>query len=310
MASPSPSPSPDAPPPGMTAQYVKAWGEWCLPLELTPGQTAMWEWRTQAHDLQFSATFHPHAAAAEAHHGHGHGHGHASGSHKKKKHNRKHSKSVEHIVVHALTRVAKADQLLQHGSFTAPADGAGGTLTLLFDNTYSKMRGKNLLYKLSVLGGAIGSGAGNATAAIVPFGEVRMTPLGPAVVEGMREDAETGAQIYTVSLPFGAGYFNAATLLSSRALPSTVNQRCLVGVEMFFNNRYEEAEAFFSKDVEKYPQFSLAYGSLGFLRALMTCRDAPTHCALCLLPLLLPPFGCYCCCSHRFFCAPSFLSLC
>lgn len=45
---------------------------------------------------------------------------------------------------------------------------------------------------------------------------------------------------------------------------------CIKSVDLFFNNRIWESESFFQRDIEIHPIFSLAYGSLGFLRALMT----------------------------------------
>jgi hypothetical protein len=243
-SSPEPSPEVDS---SFTQVYVKAWGSFTLPLRLERGQFAQWEWRTQAHDLQFSATFQPDAPEAAAAAG--------AGSKMKK------AKAPAPIVVAVLTRVAKADQILQHGNYTAV--DSGGTLTLHFDNTYSKMRGKNLSYKTRV-------GDASEDASALPFGEIRRTPYGEATIEGLRESDG----IYTVALPYGSGYFNASTLLSSPlSLPlRTVNQRCNVGVDLFFNNRVWESESFFKREVDRHPQFSLAYGSLGFLRALMTCE--------------------------------------
>ena len=236
-SSPSPSsPSPDSASPGpdtgFTAQYVKAWGNFLLPVKLQRGERVKWQWKTQAHDLQFGVTFLPAAAAAER-------------------------KNANAIIVQPIVRVPKPEQLVQFGSYIAMENGA---LLLNFDNTYSKLRGKNLLYRIAVTSAESDHDA-------VPLGELRETIYGRATVEGVRKEDS----IYSCRLPYGQGYFNASTLLAGKVgTPRTVNQRCMVGVDLFFNNHVAESEAFFQPEVEKFPVFSLAYGSLGFLRALMT----------------------------------------
>jgi len=238
--------------PSFTDVYVKAWGSLPVTARLEAGQVAKWEWRTQAHDIQFSATFQPDAADDGA----------AAAKGKK-------AKPPAAIIVHASSRVAHADQILQHGQFAADAQTGSGVLTLHWDNSYSKLRGKNLSYKLVVLSAA------SASASALPLGALRMTPFGPGTIEGLRE--EEG--IYVVGLVGGTtAYLNAETILAAPLVPGkqerTTNERCNVGVDLFFNNRVWDAEAFFKREVDRHPQFSLAYGSLGFLRALMTWQKA------------------------------------
>ena len=219
--------------------FVKAWGSWPLVLELQAGQSLHWEFKTQAHDLQFAAHFHPAPEASSS----------ASS---------KHAKPAP-IVVSELTRLPRVDQILHSGCFSAPTSG---TLNLLFDNSYSKLRGKNLLVRTTLL-----SNTQLASRSVV-FGETRLTPLGAATIEGFREADE----IFVVSLGFGQAFVHSSfvTQCPVEQPERSINDRCRVGVDLFFNNRIWESESFFQRDIERYPVFSLAYGSLGFLRALMT----------------------------------------
>lgn len=198
MSSPPP-PSSSSPPNDFTSVYVKAWGSFTLPCPLRAHESAYWEFRTEAHDIAFGVEFNA-------------------------------GESTAPMTVLPNNRIAKPDQILQHGSYQATTDG---TLVLHWDNTYSKLRGKNLLYRVTVT-------TPDQNLHAIPFGEIRLTPYGPAVIEGLRE--EDG--IYIVSLPFGSGYFSSATLLASEAMgePRSINQRCIIGVNMFFNNRVWEAE--------------------------------------------------------------------
>lgn len=51
---------------------------------------------------------------------------------------------------------------------------------------------------------------------------------------------------------------------------SDLNAQCLVGIDMFFNNDIEGAEAYFKPYKDIHGIFSLSYGAMGFLKALMT----------------------------------------
>lgn len=49
-----------------------------------------------------------------------------------------------------------------------------------------------------------------------------------------------------------------------------MNRLCMRGMELFFSNRFLDAEEFFRMEHLRVPIFSLAYSSVAFMRALMT----------------------------------------
>lgn len=163
------------------------------------------------------------------------------------------------IIISPATRITDT-QSIQTGTYLCPSNIPSGVLYLHFDNTYSKLRGKTLHYSYRVFReDEIGK-------TIILLGERYHTPYGIATVEGKRPSED----IYIVRLEYGIGYFHRSTFQSVVTPAKSINQRCYVGVQLFFNNRIQEAEQFFGGEIERYPIFSLAYSSMGFLRALMT----------------------------------------
>ena len=94
----------------------------------------------------------------------------------------------------------------------------------------------------------------------------------------------------TVALPFGRGYLNSdCFILDGTERFQKVNERAMVGVSLFFNNRIAEAEVglleggdcssacgnvarqrFFETEMKRHAMFALGYGTLAFVRAMMT----------------------------------------
>ncbi len=76
--------------------------------------------------------------------------------------------------------------------------------------------------------------------------------------------------MYSILLPYGIGYMPHTSLHITVSAAAIINERAMYGVDLFFNNRFKEAEDFFKCDMHQYPVFALAYGAIGFVRAMMT----------------------------------------
>jgi len=251
----------------MNEVYVKARGSFLQNLDIEKaGEIVIWEWKTAAHDIAFQVYFTPAAstaatataiATAATSAAPSSSRFSISSSSKSRLPKSASFSNSSNIIVVPHSRIDKADQLLQHGSYTATGPG---TIYLVWDNSYSWIQGKNLSYML-----ALSDAATERTN--LPYGVTRATMYGPAVIEGRRESDG----IYLCRLPYGRAYLDAETLLAGPDIgANSVNERCIVGVDLFFNNRVKESEDFFKKEMKKFPMFALAYGSLAFLKGVMT----------------------------------------
>eukprot|EP00753_Platysulcus_tardus_P009832 PLAT2336.1.p1 GENE.PLAT2336.1~~PLAT2336.1.p1 ORF type:complete len:739 (+),score=343.64 PLAT2336.1:45-2261(+) len=207
-------------------------GRYELPVSLRKGVTANWSFFTLKRDIRFSATFFPDEDGSEG----------------------EESKASE--VVFELERVP-SHEAAQEGSFTATA--SAGQLLLLWDNSYSMLRSKTLNYTVSL--SSLSSGGSITKGAVVTCA------MGEAVVEEVREEDH----MFVLRLPFGTAFVSEDTVsLRSTDVWTAASDRAMYGVDLFFSNRFNEAEAFYESESGSLPIFSLAHCVIITLRAIMT----------------------------------------
>jgi hypothetical protein len=91
--------------------------------------------------------------------------------------------------------------------------------------------------------------------------------------------------IRVVKFPFGMAYMNQKDVqhlprVSSseeediRGLWEDANERAIYGVELFFNNKFQEAEDFFKTEKHVFPVYALGHAVLSFMKAIMTWEKA------------------------------------
>lgn len=177
------------------------------------------------------------------------------------------------------------------GSFTS---ASRGQLKFIFDNSFSWTKSKSINCQFERLGTSY------HPSFELQLGRTLQTMYGRATIEARRHPIDsTGSILYVCKLPYGTASLHPtafllvqnelrhagaaarfASLCPALALPPSQdyqtepvesdNERVMIGIHMFFNNRVEEAEAFFGPEADKSLIFALAFGAIAFLRASLT----------------------------------------
>jgi hypothetical protein len=101
-----------------------------------------------------------------------------------------------------------------------------------------------------------------------------LTPFGIGRIHEVRKDG-----FRVVKLPFGMAYIQKKDIVAVPKPDSDeniisawedANERALYGVELFFSNKFQEAEHFLRAEKDVYPVYALGHACLTFLKAIMT----------------------------------------
>ena len=195
-------------------KYVERASCFEVSISLEPQDTLIWEWRLHNHDIGFEVKFVPTPGNAA-------------------------------LSIFPSKRISTASQISQTGSYTA---SKSGTLNVIWDNTFSWTKGKNLTYEL-------------VKSTILCLGSPVDTKYGSGVIEKYRP----ADHIYQIKLDFGGyAYLLRESILCVHSADD--NTRAMTGVDMFFNNQITEAEQFFLPEIKQKPMFALGYAAIGFIK--------------------------------------------
>lgn len=231
-----------------------------------PGEFVEWKWTLQAHDIAFSVAFHPKQVNDQS--------------------STSNDQSVPRIILdsHGPVRTEHSSKpslpdSINHSNYLHLTNEPG-ELVFDFDNTHSTFRSKTV--QLSIH---------QSTNQPIPLGcSIDVPSRGKCVVQVKNDDdtytcgvtpinktdnQSINPPVSRTKIP-SSDLYDAWSLSSRQSyLPqketeSSVNDRAMIGVDLFFLNAWNDAETFFASEMLVRPMFSVGFATIGFLRALMT----------------------------------------
>lgn len=138
-----------------------------------------------------------------------------------------------------------------------------GELRMRWDNSFSRMRGKEVRFTVAVeplaslplgyrVGTPLGEGAWIPRRSGVHLPRIHDRRLGTGTVIAVRkeqdaDEAGSAGEVLTVALPFGTGYFHRRTVrVRQLGFWHALVSRTTLGSKLLFDNEFDEAEAFFA----------------------------------------------------------------
>lgn len=179
-----------------------------------------------------------------------------------------------------------------------------GRLTLVWDNSYSRFRSKTFTYTVTVTDSSAAAALSLASFLHDDTARLVDTPFGPGLVSqheldaheasrssgsgegtgsGKGKDGEAKA-VYVVELCSGARVFASAAAVKFCPMATNefarANELAQRGLDLFLQNRFVEAEAYFKHARYRKPIFALGFATMAFMKAAMTWEKVHIEAAI------------------------------